>query len=117
MVVAVMSICSRNVTIQDRVYPKVEEKVGRAPVVVPMPIYMQPLDMCIQTLKVILIVDNLHILTQLAVVDRTQDITVIHNVHHKCQRLVWRTHRFLIHVMMCMKMHQLMVRYGICYRT
>ena len=45
MVVAVMSTCLRSVTIQDRVYPKVEAKVERAPVVAPIPICMQPLDM------------------------------------------------------------------------
>ena len=92
MVVAVMSTCLRSVTIQDRVYPKVEAKVGRAPVVVPTPIFMQPLDMCIQTLRVIPIVDNPHILTQSIVVDRTQDIIVIHSAHHRCQRPTWRTH-------------------------
>ena len=45
MVAAAMSTCLGSVTIQGRVYPKVEAKVERAPVVAPIPIYMQPLDM------------------------------------------------------------------------
>ena len=64
MVVAVMSTCLRSVTIQDRVYPKVEAKVGRAPVVVPIPIYMQLLVMHLLVLRVIPKEDNPLILSQ-----------------------------------------------------
>ena len=62
--VAVMSICTRSVTTQDQVYPKAEAKVGKAPVVVPIPIFMQLLVMHLRVLRVIPKVDNPLILSQ-----------------------------------------------------